>query len=437
MSNPPHVPGAQATETKPAETENQKPDAVKIFLEEVSQTAKSTKGGLWSTIRLPILAVLTGLLIGGIFIILTTESVYSEFGRGIWAGLVEAWRVLITSYASLFSGSLGDPVRITTALGSGDALEIRRAFNPFLESLVAATPYIFAGLGVALGFQAGVFNIGAEGQIFIGAALSTYAGYAIKGLPAIIHIPLALLAGAVGGGLWGFIPGWLKAKTGGHEVINTIMMNYIAFRLSDWLLNGPMKRPASPNPISPTIETSAWLPKFFGDPIRFHLGFFIALGIAWLVNWFLFKTTWGFELRTVGANAFGGRYAGMNVSKNIILAMALSGALCGLAGANEVMGLNHNLAMAFSSGYGFDSIALALLGNNQPLGVVLAALLFGTLRNGATRMQVVSGNPIDIITVLQASILALIAAPAIFRTIYRLRETGAARGVNVSGWGGK
>jgi len=395
------------------------------------------RDSFWQKALIPLLAVLTGLIIGGIFIIFTTESVYQAFGQSIWAGFYEIGRVIITSYGALFSGSLGDPIRIVNALFSGDALEIRRAFNPFLESRVTSTPYIFAGLGVALGFRSGVFNIGAEGQIFAGAILATFAGYSLKGLPAIIHIPIALLAGAVGGGLWGFIPGWLKAKTGGHEVMNTIMMNYVAFRLSDWLLNGPMQRPESFNPVSPNIEASAELPRFFATPIRFHLGFFIALGIAYLVHWFLFKTTWGFELRTVGGNTFGGRYAGIKVSKNIMLAMTLSGALCGLAGANEVLGVNHNLAMAFSSGYGFDSIALALLGNNQPMGVVLSSLLFGALRNGATRMQVVSSIPIDIISILQAIILALIAAPPIIRTIYRLRELSA-KGISVTtSWGGK
>jgi simple sugar transport system permease protein len=414
-----------------------KTDSGKVFLEEINRTGGRERPGIWKTIRVPVLAVLTGLILGAIFIILTTDTVYAAFGQSIGAGLAEAWRVVIQSYGALFSGSIGDPIRIVNALISGDALEIRRAFNPFLESLVTSTPYIFAGLGVALGFRAGVFNIGAEGQIFMGAIFSAFAGYAIKGLPPIIHIPLALLAGAIGGGLWGFIPGWLKAKVGGHEVINTIMMNYIAFRMSDWLLSGPMRRPNSFNPISPTIEPSAMLPKFFADPIRLHLGFFIALGVAALVYWFLFKTTWGFDLRTVGANPSAGRYAGMKVSNSIIAAMSLSGALCGLAGANEVMGLNHNLAMAFSSGYGFDSIALALLGNNTPLGVVLASLLFGTLRTGATRMQLVSAIPTDIISVLQAIILALIAAPAIVRTIYRLRTVTKAGTVNVQGWGGK
>jgi simple sugar transport system permease protein len=309
--------------------------------------------------------------------------------------------------------------------------------NPFLESLVASTPYIFAGLAVARGFRAGVFNIGAEGQLFMGAICSTFVGYSITGLPAIIHIPLTLLAGAAGGALWGFIPGWKKARTGAHEVINTIMMNYIAFRMSEWLLSGPMKRPNSFNPISPNIQPSAMLPNIFGEPTRFHLGFFIALGFAWLVWWFLFKTPCRFELRTVGVNPTAARYAGMSITLFTVLGMTLSGARAGMAGANEVMGLNHNLALAFSSGYGFDSIALALIGKSNPVGVVLASLLFGTLRNGATRMQVVANIPIDIISVLQAIILAFIAAPAIIRTIYRLRAPSEAeQAVFTHGWGG-
>lgn len=421
--------------------EVEKKDAGKIFLEEVT-TGGSPKGArtgsrLGQFVLIPFLAVLTGLIIGGIFIMLTDLNVYQAFSRGIGAGFSEAFRVVGASYSALFTGSIGDPVRWVTALQSGDALEIRRAFNPFLESLVASTPYIFGGLAVALGFRAGVFNIGVEGQIFVGAIFAAFAGYSIKGVPAVIHIPLALLAGALGGFLWGYIPGWLKAKTGGHEVINTIMMNFIAFRLSDWLLSGPMKAPNQFNPVSPPIEPSAVLPRFFGPPTRFHLGFFVALGVAYLVYWLLFKTTWGFNLRAVGANMFSAKYAGINVTLNIILAMSLSGALAGLAGANEVMGLNHNLAMAFSSGYGFDSIALALLGNNHPIGVVLAALLFGTLRNGATRMQIAAGVPIDIISILQAVILMFIAAPAIIRTIYRLRApAGGDTGVTVRGWGG-
>ncbi len=419
--------------------ETPKKNAGQIFMEELqgSTKGKGRRRGIGQTLLIPVLAVVTGLIIGGIFIILTSESVYAGFAKSFVDGLAASWKAIADAYSALFVGSIGDPSAMVKALGSGNSLEIKKAFNPFLESLVASTPYIVAGLAVALGFRAGVFNIGAEGQVFMGAIFSTYIGYSITGLPAIIHIPLTLLAGAAGGMLWGFIPGWLKAKTGAHEVINTIMMNYIAFRLSEWLLSGPMKRPNSFNPISPNIQPSAMLPNIFGEPTRFHLGFFIALGVAWLVWWFLFKTTWGFQLRSVGANPNAARYAGMSITLFTILGMTLSGGLAGLAGANEVMGLNHNLALAFSSGYGFDSIALALIGKSNPVGVVLAALLFGTLRNGATRMQVSAGIPIDIISVLQAIILAFIAAPAIIRTIYRLRVPAEAeQGVFTHGWGG-
>lgn len=421
-------------ENKP---ENSKKNAGQIFMEELQRPQPAHRRGVWQSLLIPVLAVITGLIIGGIFIILTTETVYTGFSQSLGAGLAASWKAVADAYTALFTGSIGDPAVMVSALRGGNAIEIKKAFNPILESLVASTPYIFAGLAVALGFRAGVFNIGAEGQLFMGAICSTFVGYSITGLPAIIHIPLTLLAGAAGGALWGFIPGWLKAKTGAHEVINTIMMNYIAFRLSEWLLSGPMKRPNSYNPISPNIQPSAMLPNIFGEPTRFHLGFFIALGFAWLVWWFLFKTTWGFELRTVGVNPTAARYAGMSITLFTVLGMTLSGALAGMAGANEVMGLNHNLALAFSSGYGFDSIALALIGKSNPVGVVLASLLFGTLRNGATRMQVVANIPIDIISVLQAIILAFIAAPAIIRTIYRLRAPSEAeQAVFTHGWGG-
>jgi len=404
-----------------------KPSAAGIFFEEVRR----------SSLLIPILAILSGLILGGLIVAVSSETFYTVWSespvQAIGNGLKAAWE----SYVTLFAGAFGSPSRIIAALESGDALTIRRAFNPFFESLVKSVPYMFAGLAVALGFRTGLFNIGVEGQIFLGGIFSVWVGYSFTGLPAIIHLPLAFLAGALGGALWGFIPGLLKAKTGGHEVINTIMMNYIAFRLTDWLLREPMKRPGSTNPISPIIEESAKLPRFFPDPIRFHLGFFVALAVAALVYWFLFKTKWGFDLRTVGANPRAARYAGMNIVKSTIVAMSLSGALAGMAGANELLGVNYNLSQSFSPGYGFDSIALALLGRNHPLGVVLSALLFGTLRNGAVRMQASAGIPIDIISVMQAFILAFIAAPAIVRTIYRLKEPKKAEAeIHVRGWGG-
>ncbi len=397
-----------------------------------------TTGSVREAMLLPVLAIITALIVGAIFIALTDPVVLEALGNFFsapLAALAAIWNSVTTAYISLFNSSFGNPVQMVQALFSGDAAQIRTAFWPLSESLVASTPYIFAGLAVAFGFRCGLFNIGAEGQLFIGAICSVWIGYSI-GLPWILHLPLALLGAIVGAGFWGAVPGFLKAKTGAHEVITTIMMNYIAYRLADWLLHGPMMRPGY-NPISPDILPSAYLPQFFASPIRFHAGFLLALFMAWVVWWVLFKSTLGFEIRTVGANPSAAKYAGMNITKNFVLAMGISGALAGMAGANEVLGLNHNLASAFSSGYGFDSIALALLGKSHPAGVVLAALLFGFLRSGATGMQSYAGIPIDIISIIQALVIIFVAAPPIIRSIYRIRvkrDIGAE--VFTRGWGG-
>lgn len=388
------------------------------------------RGGLGPTARQLELGRLAVLIVGVIvvYVILRAAGFATAFDAG--------WGAVGAAYGAMLDGSLGSLTEILAAVRSGDAAQMRQAFYPVLESLVAATPYIFAGLAVAVGFRCGLFNIGVEGQLFMGAIFSVWVGYTFKGLPLFIHLPLALVAGALGGALWALPPAILKAKVGAHEVINTIMMNYIAFRLSDWLLNGPMMRPGNANPISPSIEPSAELPRFFADPIRLHLGFFLALGVAVFVWWFLFRTTLGFELRTVGSNPNAARYSGMSITRNYIIAFMLSGALAGLAGANEVLGVNHNLAMAFSAGYGFDSIALALLGKSHPFGVVLSALLFGTLRSGGTRMQNVAQIPVDIIGVIQALVIAFIAAPAIIRAIYRVGSARkGAEAVFTRGWG--
>lgn len=424
-----------------SEDPSKKQDLGKAILEEITPKKEQKPGkrhSIGQALLIPFLAVFSGLVLGAILIIVTDETVYAGFSKSFGDGLLAALNSVGVAYGALLRSAFGDPARMIAALQGGDALEIRRAFNPFLESLVVSTPYVFAGLAVAVGFRAGVFNIGVEGQLFMGAAAATFVGYSLKGLPTIIHLPLALLAGALGGGLWGFIPGWLKAKTGAHEVINTIMLNWIAFRLTDWLLAGPMRRPTSGGmPITPEVEPSAMLPQFFQSPIRFHLGFFIALLIAWLVWFLLFKTTWGFNLRTVGANPNAAKYGGMNVIVSTVAAMSISGALAGLAGANQVLGVTHSMAMGLSSGYGYDSIALALLGNSSPLGVVLASLLFGFLRNGATQMMVVTKIPIDIISIIQAFIIVFIAAPALIRSIFRIKEVKAGETVFVRGWGGK
>jgi ABC-type uncharacterized transport system permease subunit len=390
---------------------------------EENKADKKPKGAnsssLLQELLVPALAVLTGLLIGAIAIIASGENVFKAYG-------------------ALFGGSFGSPqdiiAGIQTYFATGSNKELLQSIYPFTESLVTATPYIFASLAVAVGFRCGLFNIGAEGQVLMGALSSAFVGYSITGLPAYIHLPLALLAGIVGGGIWGLIPGYLKARFGAHEVVNTIMMNWIAFKLSDWLLNGPMKATGF-RPVTPTIAVTAELPRFFPAPLRFNWGFVLALLVAWFVYWFLFKTTLGFEVRSVGANPDAAKYAGMSVTRNFVLVMAMSGALAGLAGSAQVLGVDHWVGQGFSAGYGFDSIALALLGKSHPFGVVLAALLFGFLRSGATRMQSLAGIPIDIISIIQGLIVIFIAAPAIIRWLYHLRITTKEETVLTRGWG--
>jgi len=420
-----------------------------VPVEESKKNATPPRLSVWrailNTLAVPVLALFSALVLSAFFILISDPVIlnaYKNFFTDPGHALALSWQVIANAYGSLFTGALGDPATMANALrvyfATGETKDLLVAFWPLSESLVTSTPYIFGGLAVALGFRCGLFNIGAEGQIFIGAIVAAFVGYSVPGLPWIIHMPLTFLAGAVGGAVWGGIAGFLKARTGAHEVINTMMLNYIAFRLADYLVNGPMKRGGAAGniPISRDILDSATFPAFFPDPIRFHMGFFVALLIAVLVYVFLWKTTLGFEIRTVGANPRAARYAGISVNRNFVLAMALSGALAAMAGAGEVMGVNHNFAAAFSPGYGFDSIALALMGGSHPLGVVLSALLFGTLRSGATKMQSIASVPIDIISIVQAFVIMFIAAPAIIRWIYRLKAEGGVQVILARGWGG-
>ena len=391
--------------------------------------------GCLQAVLLPLLAVFTALVIGAVIIAVSSQEVISIWTtQGLGSGLRAALNFVLDSYVALFEGSFGSPARILRAIGSGETRALLDAFRPLSESLVITTPYIFAGLGLALGFRGGLFNIGAEGQLFVGGLASVYVGYSITGLPWYLHLPLAMLVGILAGALWGAIPGLLKARTGAHEVINTIMMNYIAFRLTDHLLQGPMARPDG-LPITPEVLPSAYLPALFSRPMRIHVGFFLALGVAALVYWFLWKTTRGLEIRMVGANPNASRYAGIRIAPTIVLTMALSGALAGLAGTTQILGVDHRMVRAFSTGYGFDAIALALLGNSHPVGVVLASLLFGFLRGGAARMQSVAGVPVEIIRIIQAMVLIFIAAPEIIRGIYRLKAAREEERVLTRGWG--
>ena len=393
------------------------------------------------TLLVPALAVLTGFIIGAIVIALSNDAViaaYRNFFHAPGAALAETWKAISVAYGALFYGSFGSFPEIyrgfQSYLATGNSKLVLKAIYPFTESLTAVTPYILAGLAVAVGFKCGLFNIGAEGQFGIGALCSAFVGYSIHGLPWYIHLPLAMLAGAAGGALWGAIPGYLKGLTGAHEVVTTIMMNYISYSLSNWLLNGPMKAPGF-RPLTPVIENSAMLPRFFPAPLRFNWGFIVALAVAALVYWFLFKTTIGFEIRAVGANPDGARYAGMNIVKNFVIAMTLSGGLAGLAGAAQVLGVDHWVGQGFSSGYGFDSIAIALLGQSHPLGVVLSAFLWGTLRSGATSTQFTAGVPIEIISIIQGLVIVFVAAPAVVRWIYHIRAIKTETTVLTRGWG--
>jgi len=402
------------------------------------------EGGLaarlrWRSLLVPFLAIVTALIIGAVVIIATDASVYEAFGEGFGRGIGRAFAVIGRAYGAYFTGAFGDPVRLVTAFAGGETHQILRAIYPITETLRISTPYIFAGLAVALGFQGGLFNIGAEGQYFVAGLTTVFVGYSLQGLPGIIHLPLAILAGMAGGALWGGIPGLLKGKTGAHEVINTIMMNYIAFRLAEYLLDvgGPMAR-GDGRPVSPEIQPSAYLPQLFPNRIemRLNAGFLLALAVAFGVWWLLYKTTLGYEIRTVGQNPHAARYAGIHVARTIVLTMGLSGALAGLSATTDILGVLRFMPNAFFSGYGFDAIALALLGKSHPLGVVLASLLFGALRAGAQNMQGIARVPVDLTAIIQGLIIVFIAAPEIIRSIYRLRQPLEGEELVVAhGWG--
>lgn len=335
---------------------------------------------IWDAIWTPLLSVLVALIIAGIILIITGANP-------------------ITVYVSLVKGAFIQP-------------------GAFAETLTIATPYILLGLGVSLGFTAGLFNIGAEGQFYVGAVVSTYIGYAVTGLPAIIHLPLALIGGALAGALWAGIAGYFKATRGAHEVITTIMLNYIAFALTDYLINGPLRGKGSA-PRTPEVLDSALLPKLFSSSDNLHWGFILALVIL-VGYWFLTqRMPLGLQIRTVGANPDAARYAGISVNRMTVVSMLISGALCGLAGASEVLGRYHYMPAAFTAGYGFDAIAISLLGQGNPIGVLIASVLFGAMNAGSGFMQLEANVTPAIISVLQAFIIVFVAAPAIIRSFFK------------------
>jgi simple sugar transport system permease protein len=384
----------------------------------------------------PVLSVITALLVGAIVIILTDFDSLSKLGtdpaRAIFGietvngkeTFVGVLGGVIRGYGAMLSGAFGDPGRILTAFQTGNEKDIATAIRPFTETLVATMPLIFTGLAVAISFRAGMFNIGGDGQLLLGALGATIATIFLAGkLPAPLILLAALAAAIVFGGFWGFIPGLLKAKTGAHEVITTIMLNYIASLVVFFALRSPDLRAAgSTSPVSKNLAAITDVPNIIPLPgLRLDYGFVVALLMAVAVSWLLFRTTKGFELRASGFNLTAARYAGMSAGGSMMLAMSLSGALCGMAGGFMVIGTVGQLTLDLSGGIGFNAIALALLAGLRPSGVVMAALLFGGLTQGGKLMGVQSGIPFDLLIFIMSLVIMFVAAPGLVRAIWRIK----------------
>ena len=342
---------------------------------------------------LPAIAILLALLVGAVIMIASSPLV-----RGGFNPLLP-----LTAYGALVAGSVG-------------------SWNAIINTLVQATPLILAGLAVGVGFKAGLFNIGAQGQFLMGALAAAAIGTAVAGLPPIMAIPLAVGAGIVAGAAYGFIPGFLKAYTGAHEVVTTIMLNYVAIQIIAYAASGPLRGENVSFARTETI-TSAALPVIAGR--EGHIGILFAAVAVPIIAWLIFRSTLGFEIRTVGANPDAARYAGMHPRALIILTMSISGLLAGLAGATEILGQVGHLPAAYATSVGFDAIAVALLGRSHPVGILLAGLLFGAMRAGSGLMQIQAGIPVQMVNVLQAVILFFLAAELIVRYLFRVRAEGA------------
>lgn len=283
----------------------------------------------------------------------------------------------------------------------------------FTEVLLKATPLILIGVGLAVAFRCSIWNIGAEGQFYLGAVFSTAAGIFLADLPAIILIPVVLILGTIGGALWGMLAAWLKVRFGASEIVTTIMLNYIAIIGTGYLVTGPMIEEVGKFPQTAKIAEAAWLPRFL-PPTRLHIGFLVALVLAFLIYLLIFKTSTGYAIRAVGINAEAARYAGMNVEGNVLLAMAISGGAAGLAGAVEVAGLTYRLYQQISPGYGFEGIAVALLANNHPIGIIFSGILFGALRSGSEVMQMNAKVPSVLVFAIQGLVILSVVAFGVY-----------------------
>ncbi len=377
----------------------------------------------WFDVLTTLAAFVLAFVVGAVLMIVSDTEVrrtFTYFFARPSDALTASWDKVGSAYAALFRGAVG-------------------GYGPLTETAAQAAPLICAGLGVGLAFRAGLFNIGAQGQAIWGAMLAAYVGFSWH-LPPVLHLVVAIVAGVIGGGIWGGIVGWLKAKAGAHEVIVTIMMNYIAAGLLAYLLTTTaFQRPGRTDPISPVVDWNATFPRLEGGQL--HLGFVLALLAAVAVWWILDRSTIGFAIRAVGANPHAAATAGMSVARTTIITMALAGALAGLAGVQAALGPSASgtpvpLSQGIVGSIGFDAITVALLGRSKPLGTVLAGLLFGALHAGGLAMQSVAQTPLTLTTVLQALIVLFVAAPALVTTVVPFVKARKVRPVGPAADGG-
>lgn len=365
---------------------------------------------------------------------MSAEEVRRPARAPLWRRIVRL--VAVPAVSVLGALIIGAVIISLSSLASGplDLLLPLRAYANMLEgafgstrgilfTIASATPLILGGMAVGLGFKAGLFNIGAQGQFLMGALGSAAVGAWIGGASGFIAIPVAILSGALLGAAWGFIPGALKAWTGAHEVVTTIMLNFIAGALIGYLITGPLEAPGFGFSRTAPLG-NAELPAFEGTTI--HLGVLIAFALVPVIWWLLWRSTLGFEIRTVGANPDAARYAGMRPAVLTILTMSLCGLLAGLAGAGQILGISHFMTASYGTSIGFDSISIALLGRSNPFGIMAAALLFGAMRAGSGLMQIEAGIPVEIIDVIQALILLFLATDVLIRRLLRIRAESSA-----------
>jgi simple sugar transport system permease protein len=394
--------------------------------------------GFWSrlgssSLTVTVLAFVTAMVLGGLLIAVAdtrTQDASHYFFQYPWDTFQYGFSAIWKGYVALFEGAIFNPHTASKGTLAGYA-------GPISETLTNATPLILGGLSVGLAFRAGLFNIGGQGQVIMGAIFAGFVGFHWHLAPGL-HLILGVLAGMLGGALWGGLAGLLKAKTGAHEVITTIMLNYIAVYFLAYLLSVKgFQAPPYGQAISNRVFSSAQLPPLLGNSVRVHSGLILALISAWVIYWLIEKSTLGFRLRAVGANQFASRTAGMSVENSYITVMLIAGALSGLAGVSQILGTNSQLTGDIDAGIGFDAITVALLGRANPKGIVAAGLLFGALHAGGTQMQSATGTPIDLVQVIQSLIVLFIAAPMLVRVMFRLKGPSSVVGGQLAkGWNG-